>query len=83
MATQLHFVVMYDEDKDEFFMDYESQEVKFKNAPIFNTETDEWEQLTEEHFDSDSTIYNRAGDALAHAVMHMKAFPLKEDKNVT
>jgi hypothetical protein len=83
MARQYHFVVQYNDETNEYWMDYDSQEAKFDNCPIYNTETDEWERLTEEHFDDDSTIYNRAGDALSHAVTHMKAFPLKEGKNVT
>jgi hypothetical protein len=78
MATQLHFVVMYDEDRDEFFIDYDSQEVKFKNAPIYNKETEEWEELTIEHFGDSNTVYNRAADALSRAVeRELKALPIQ------
>jgi hypothetical protein len=75
---QYHFVVHYDEILDEFYMDYDTQEAKFDGSPIYNTETEEWEQLTEEHFDDDNTAYNRAGDALADAIRNLKPFPEKQ-----
>jgi hypothetical protein len=59
-------------------MDYDTQESKFDNSPIYNTETDEWEPLTEEHFDDDNTVYNRSSDALAMAIKNLKPLEVKE-----
>ena len=75
MARQYHFVVHYDDILDEYWMDYDTQEAKFDNCPIYNTETDEWERLTEDHFDDDNTIYNRSSDALADAIRNLKPMP--------
>jgi hypothetical protein len=78
MARQYHFVVHYDDVLDEYWMDYDTQEAKFDNSPIYNTETEEWERLTEEHFDDDKTTYNRSGDALANAIRNLKPLEVKE-----
>ena len=75
MARHYHFVVHYDDLLDEFYMDYETQEAKFQGSPIYNADTDEWERLTEEHFDNDNTVYNRSGDALAIAIQNLKPLP--------
>jgi hypothetical protein len=78
MARQYHFVVLYDDDLDEFYLDYDTQEAKFDGSPIYNIETEEWERLTEEHFDDDNTAYNRAGDALSLAIKDLKPLEVKE-----
>lgn len=74
---QYHFVVMYNAETGEFEMDYDTQDAKFQNAPIYNPDTDEWEELEEEHFMDDNTTYNRSGDALALALRDLRALPEK------
>jgi len=69
---QYHYVVMYDDESEEFTMDYESQDVRFNGMPLYNTETNEWERLEESHWEDDSTVYNRAGDALWFAVKDLQ-----------
>jgi hypothetical protein len=76
---QYHFVVMYDEASDTFELDYDTQEAKFNNLSIFDSDTGEWEEVTSEHWEDDNTIYNRAGDALATALENLYALPIKED----
>jgi hypothetical protein len=81
MARQYHFVVHYDDILDEYWLDYDTQEAKFDNSPIYNTDTDQWERLTEEHFDDDNTVYNRSADALARAIQTLKPLEVKEQSS--
>lgn len=74
---QYHFVVMYDDETNEFQMDYDTQEAKFNGAPLFDTTTNQWVTLTEEHFGKDETTYNRAADLLYSLVEYL---PLKEEE---
>jgi hypothetical protein len=74
-ANQYHFVVVYDEKSDTFNLDYDTQEEKFENLSIYNTELDSWQPLESRHFEDDNTPYNRAGDSLALALENLKALP--------
>lgn len=74
MARQHHFVVCFDEETGEFSLDFDTQDVKFDNRPIYDVDADEWEQVTN-HIDDDNSIYNRAADALFSAVQDL---PLRE-----
>jgi hypothetical protein len=76
---QYHFVVMYDEHSDTFELDYETQEAKFNNLSVYDSDTGEWEPLEPEHWEDNDTAYNRAGDALASALRRLQALPIKED----
>ncbi len=68
MGKQYHFVVVYDEESNSFSMDYDTQEVKFQNAPIYNKGTDEWEELTSDNFQNAEGIYSRAAVAIGDVV---------------
>lgn len=68
---QYHFVVMYDDYNDEFVMDYDTQDAKFKGAPLFDTTTNEWIDLEENHWADDSSTYNRAADLLYNTVQYL------------
>lgn len=73
---QYHYVVMYDDETGKFEMDYHTQEAKFNNAPLFDTNTDKWLQLEAHHWETDDTIYNRAADTLYLAIDNLT---IKED----
>ena len=77
---QYHFVVHYDANLDEFYMDYDTQDIKFDNAPVYNPTTDEWEHLTYgDHIDNDDSTYNRSADALAVIIRDLKLrAPMRE-----
>jgi hypothetical protein len=68
MARHYHFVIHWDDELEEYYMDYEQQDFKFGGRPIYNTDTGEWEKLTDQHWEQDNTIYNRANDALVDAI---------------
>lgn len=74
MAKQHHFVVVFDEETGEFTLDFDTQDVKFDNRPIYDVDADEWEQVTN-HIDDDNSIYNRSADALYSA---LSGLPLRE-----
>jgi hypothetical protein len=74
MAKQYHFVVVYDEETGEFSLDYDTQDVKFDNRPVYDTDADEWENCAG-HTDDDNSTYNRAADAIFFAVRDL---PLRE-----
>ena len=69
---QYHFVVMYDDETNEFAVDYDTQEAKFHDCPIYNTKTDEWLELTGEHIDNDDSTYNKAADTLYNTVQYLQ-----------
>lgn len=70
---QYHFVVHYDAETGEFEMDYETQDGKFIDGPVYNPENDTWEDLAHnEHLDDDNSTYNRSADALAEAIRDLK-----------
>jgi hypothetical protein len=71
MGKQYHFVVVYDTETNEFEVDYDTQEAKFDNEPIWNNQTEEWEGFGEE-LDDDNSTYNRVADALYFAVRDLK-----------
>lgn len=73
---QYHYVIMYDDETDEFQMDYDTQDVKFNGAPLFDTKTDTWVELEENHWADDSTTYNKAADLLYNTLQHLS---LEED----
>ena len=73
---QYHYVVMYDDETGRFEMDYHTQESKFNNAPLFDTNTDEWLELEARHWETDNTIYNKAADTLYLAINDLT---IKED----
>ena len=77
MAKQYHFVVVYDTETDEFEADYDTQEAKFDDRPIYDTESGEWEDYGEE-LDDDNSTYNRAADALYFALRSLKPLPVQE-----
>ena len=68
MSKQYHFVVYYDSESKTWEMDYQTQDAKFDGAPIFDSETGEWEFLADDVWEDDESVYNRAGDLLARAV---------------
>lgn len=68
---QYHYVVVYDDTTDEYQIDYDTQEAKFDDAPLFDTNTDEWIRLEENHWADDSTTYNRAADLLYNTLQHL------------
>lgn len=74
MAKQFHFVVMYDEETGKFEMDYDTQDVKFDNCPIYDVDADEWENCLG-HLDDDNSTYNRAADTIYLAI---KDLPLRD-----
>lgn len=73
MARQHHFVVYYDEATNEWTVDYDTQDIKFDNKPIYDLDTDEWVSVADE-IEDDNSIYNRSADALYEAV---KTLPLR------
>lgn len=64
---QHHFVVYYDEATGLFDVDYDTQDVKFHGAPIYDEVKQEWEPIGDQ-LDNDNSIYNRAADSLAEAL---------------
>lgn len=66
MAKQIHFVVAYNTETKQFEMDYDTLDVKFNDGIVFDTDTQEWEELDETHGVRD--ISYEAGDALAEAI---------------
>jgi hypothetical protein len=68
---------MYDEGTQEFSMDYDTQEAKFDNCPIYDNDRDEWVELESSIWEDDNSAYNRSGDALAEALRTLTA---KEEK---
>ena len=69
---QYHYVVVYDDTTDEYQIDYDTQEAKFDGAPLFDTTTDEWVRLKENHWADDSTTYNRAADLLYNTLQRLE-----------
>ena len=65
---QYHFVVKFDAETQRFEMDYDTQEEKFHNAPVFDPETNSWVELTSDDIHWDGSLYSRSGDALAFAL---------------
>jgi hypothetical protein len=63
-SLQYHFVVTYDCETAEFFVDYETTSTMFHDAPVFDKSSDEWRPLRDDEWQRDGTIYNVAGDAL-------------------
>lgn len=61
---QYHFVVFYDSETDMFELDYDTQSAKFNDEPIWNKDTEEWEELQDSDWERDESDYNRAGDLL-------------------
>ena len=74
MGKQHHFVVVFDEETNEFSVDYDTQDIKFDNKPIYDPAEDEWLNVAGE-IDDDNSIYNRAADALYEAITNL---PLRE-----
>jgi hypothetical protein len=66
VAKQIHFVVAYNTEIKQFEMDYDTLDAKFNDGCVFDTETQEWEEVDETHGVSD--ISYEAGDALAEAI---------------
>lgn len=64
MAKQYHYVVCFDSETGEFILDYDTMSAKFDTEIVYNTETEEWEDLQESDWESDDTDYNLAGDLL-------------------
>ena len=71
MAKQHHFVVCYDEDTEEFTLDFDTQESKFDGKPIYDEKTNEWLDISGE-IDDDNSIYNRSADAVFFAIRDLK-----------
>lgn len=67
-----HYVVTYDEKNDEFIMDYDTQEARFGREVIFNEDNNEWEALEADHWEDDSSTYNRAGEHLANILGYLQ-----------
>jgi hypothetical protein len=74
MGKQHHFVVYYDENTNQWNVDYDTQDIKFDNKPIYDPAEDEWLNVAGE-IDDDNSIYNRAADALYEAITNL---PLRE-----
>jgi hypothetical protein len=72
MSKQYHFVVVYDGETGEFDVDYETQDVRFHDGPIYDTDQDSWTRIGDELFD-DNSPYNRSADALYRAMRELKA----------
>jgi hypothetical protein len=64
VAKQYHYVVCYDAETNEFTLDYDTMSAKFDDEVIYNTETEEWEDLQESDWENDNSDYNLAGDLL-------------------
>jgi hypothetical protein len=62
---------MYDDKTDEFQIDYDTQDAKFDGAPLFDTASNEWITLEENHWADDSTPYNKAADLLHTTLQHL------------
>jgi hypothetical protein len=71
MGKQYHFVVRYDHDTGEFDVDYDTQDVRFHDGPIYDVDQDQWLRLDDE-LDDDDSPYNRAADALYLAMLNLK-----------
>ena len=71
MSKQYHFVVRYDAEANEFDVDYETQDVRFYDGPIYDVNQDQWLRLDDE-LDDDDSPYNRAADALYLAMLNLK-----------
>lgn len=57
MAKQHHFVVVFDEDTNEFSMDWETASTRFADGNVWNKGTDEWESAS--IADEDQTNYDK------------------------
>lgn len=57
MSKQHHFVVMFDEENQEFSMDWETTATKFDDGNVWNSETQEWESAS--IADEDETNYDK------------------------
>lgn len=71
MAKQYHYVVCYDSETDEFILDYDTMAGKFDDEVIYNTETQEWENLQESDWENDNSDYNLAGDLLYKIISNL------------
>jgi hypothetical protein len=69
---QYSFVVTYDSADDTFIMDYDSQEVFFHNAPIYDPETEDYRRLNESDWEDEKSDYNRSADAIYMAIRDLR-----------
>lgn len=69
---EYHFVVVYDSKTDTFAMDYEQQEDRYYNGPIYDPEAGEWIELTETIWGDESSDYNKSADAIYTAIRDLK-----------
>lgn len=77
-ARLYHFVVVYDEANDIFDLDYDTQEARFNDGPIYNSETDKWERLTDADLAFENSSYLRAADALYRVVTDLELREVSE-----
>lgn len=68
MSKQIHFVVMYDTETGEFEMDYETQDDRFRQGYIFDTDKQEWSRVSDDDLHNDDSDYCKSADALAYAL---------------
>lgn len=71
-SRQIHFVVLYDSESNEFEMDYETQDARFDDGYIYNTHTNEWSKVSEDELGDDNSEYCRAADTLYDAIRDLK-----------
>lgn len=76
MSRQIHFVVRYDSDTDEFDIDYETQDARFHDGYIYDTDSNEWSRVSIEELDDDDSQYCKAADAL-HDALRMIEWRIK------
>lgn len=75
-GKQYHFVVLYNESTGEFEVDFDTQEAKFDNEPIYDESRNEWLGISGE-IDDENSLYNRAADALFVAVRDLHLRPIE------
>jgi hypothetical protein len=73
MSREISFVVTYDTEAKEFFVDMETQSVKFQDGDVWDTKSGQWIAVDfEDEDDMDTIMWNLCHDKLVETVEGMK-----------